>query len=72
MERLYKEQRQTSRYLANQMVRLGPAVVKECLIDHPVDDQAPTPETFRAKEKAFSTSGLILDRGSCRGSTLIM
>ena len=61
LERAYKGQRRTTRYLASQMARLGAPAVKQCL-QVPVDNQAPTALTFRDKEEAFARSGLLLHR----------
>lgn len=66
MKRMYIAQRQTTRYLANQMIRVGAPAVLECFAI-PVDNQAPMPSTFREKERNYANSNLLLDRsdGKC-------
>ena len=64
LKRFYDLQRRTTRYAASIIVRHGPDTVLEWLKIH-VDEKAPTPATFRAKEKAFVNSPLYVKRDHC-------
>ena len=61
LERAYTGQRQTTRYLASQMARVGPDEVSKCF-ELPIDNRAPTPQTFHQKERSYAQSNLLLDR----------
>ena len=51
----YKLQRQKTRYFASLTALAGPDTVARWL-KIPVDENAPTPQTFRAKEKEYPNS----------------
>ncbi|TFK77926.1 hypothetical protein K466DRAFT_444733, partial [Polyporus arcularius HHB13444] len=61
LQQAHVAQRQSTRYFASLSVRAGAATVNEWL-QIPIDDQAPTPNTFRQKEEDFPESALLLNR----------
>lgn len=66
---MYTSQRQTTRYLTSQMVRAGAPAVAECF-EILVDNKAPTPSTFREKERNYAQSNLLLDRTDCKFASI--
>lgn len=54
-------QRKTTRFFANLTVHAGPAKV-ESWLQIKVDDDAPTPTTFRKKTKEYAKSVYLLNR----------
>ncbi len=64
LQQAHVAQRQSTRYFASLSARAGAATVNEWL-QIPIDDQAPTPNTFRQKEEDFPESALLLNREDC-------
>lgn len=65
LDEAYSAQRRTTWHLAELSCLAGPAAVSEWL-KIPVDDNAPTPLTFREKTKDYAKSVYMWSRAECR------
>ena len=64
LQRFYELQRRTTRYEATLIAKYGAETILKWL-EVVIDEDAPTPATFLAKEKAFASSPLYAKRDDC-------